>query len=146
MAADANLDDVVNEHMTDLLASVKVVSQNTADMKYITHARILTRALKFVGLDLTDVSEKERRQVVKERMANPGTVSMMGNAVEGITETQQQAREMADAMDVMELKLAQILKKAEEQQKEYGELERFVHSDVSLAGDEDVYSRGVVKQ
>jgi hypothetical protein len=146
MAADANLDDVVNEHMTDLLASVKVVSQNTADMKYITRARILTRALKFAGLDLTDVSEKERRQVVKERMANPGTVSMMGNAVEGITEIQQQAREMADAMDVMELKLAQILKKAEEQQKEYGELERFVHSDVSLAGDEDVYSRGVVKQ
>jgi hypothetical protein len=146
MAADANLDDVVNEHMTDLLANVKVASRNTADMKYITRARILTRALKFAGLDLTDVSEKERRKVVKERMANPGTVSMMGNAVEGITETQQQAREMADAMDAMELKLAQMLRRAEEQQKEYEDLERLVHSDVSLAGDEVVHGGSVDKQ
>jgi hypothetical protein len=49
-------------------------------------------------------------------------------------------------MDAMELKLAQMLRRAEEQQKEYEDLERLVHSDVSLAGDEVVHGGSVDKQ
>jgi hypothetical protein len=140
VAADARLEDVVDEHMTDAVASVRVAFQNAIDMKYITRARILTRALKFAGLDLKDISETERRQVVRERMANPGTVNMMGNAFEGITETQQKAKEMLETMSSIEVILAQMLRKADEQQKEYAELARLVNSDLGPAAGDEVHS------
>jgi hypothetical protein len=139
VAADASLEDVVETHMTDLLASVKVASQNTADMKHIVRARILTRALKFAGLDLKNVSEAERRRVVRERMANIGTVSMMGNAVEGITETKNKAREMFEAMGKMEVKLEDMLRSAEEVGMEYDDLTKLVGSDSGMPSGNEVH-------
>jgi hypothetical protein len=119
VAADASLEDVMQEDMTDLLASAKAASKNTVDMKYITRARILTRALKFAGLDLKTISETERARVVEERMANPGTVSMMGDVVEGIMETKHKARDVIEAMGKVETKLGEMLKKVENVGKEY---------------------------
>jgi hypothetical protein len=142
VAADAGLEDVVETHITDLLASVKVVAQNTADMEYVARARILTRALKFAGLDLKNVSEAERRRVVQERMANLGTVSMMGNAVEGITETKDKAREMVEAMGKMEVKLEEMLKSAEGVGAEYGELAKLVDSDLRVSSGDEVHDGG----
>jgi hypothetical protein len=139
VAADASLENVVNEHMTDAIASVKVASQDAADMKYVTRARILTRALKFAGLDLKDISDTERRRVVRERMANPGTVNMMGNALEGITETQQKAKETLETMNSIGIRLVQMLRKADEQQKEYAELARLVNSDLGPAAGDEVH-------
>jgi ribosomal protein L20A (L18A) len=139
VAADASLENVVNEHMTDAIASVKVASQDTADMKYVTRARILTRALKFAGLDLKDISDTERRRVVRDRMANPGTVNMMGNALEGITETQQKAKETLETMNSIGIRLVQMLRKADEQQKEYAELARLVNSDLGPAAGDKVH-------
>jgi hypothetical protein len=143
VAADASLEDVVNEHMTDTIAGVKVASQNTADMKYVTRIRILTRALKFAGLDLKDISKTERRRVVRERMANPGTVSMMGNAYEGITETQQKANDVLETMNSIEIKLVQMLRRADEQQREYAKLARLVNSGLGPAAGDEVHSGSV---
>jgi hypothetical protein len=128
-AAEVILEQIVREHMDDLDASAKVASQNNADMKEINRTRVLTRAMKFAGLDLNNVSETARRRVVEERMANPGTFIMMGNAIEGLVETKTKAKNMLAAVPEIDVRLEEMLDAAKATYCKYEELAWLVDSD-----------------
>jgi hypothetical protein len=128
-AAEVILEQIVREHMDDLDASAKVASQNNADMKEINRTRVLTRAMKFAGLDLNNVSETARRRVVEERMANPGTFIMMGNAIEGIVETKTKAKNMLAAVAEIDVRLEKMLDAAKATHCKYEELAWLMDSD-----------------
>ncbi|KAH7406809.1 hypothetical protein DE146DRAFT_405665 [Phaeosphaeria sp. MPI-PUGE-AT-0046c] len=116
--------------LTSLLASASIASQGNHDMEHISHARVLTRALKFAGLDVKNISEIERRRLVKERMAHPGTVNMMWNAIQGIAETKAKAKDMVDAMDTMDAEMEKVLSKAKEMMEEWEDFAELVGTEV----------------
>lgn len=132
-ATEVILERIVREHMDDLNASAKVVSQINADMKDINRTRVLTRAMKFAGLDLKNVSETARRRVVEERMANPGTLIMMGNAIKGITETKIKATNMLEAVVKIDDRLEELLDAAKVAYGKYEELTWVIDSEFAFS-------------
>jgi hypothetical protein len=119
----------VDEHLSDILAGLKVATRNIDTMKDVTQARVLTRAMKFAGLDLKDHSAAEKKRVVKARMAEPETGKMMRDAYQAIIETNDKGRETVDLIRGMDDRLEQVLQVAEEVRKEHAELARRVEGD-----------------
>jgi hypothetical protein len=58
--ATTTMNESVDERFSDILAGLKIATQNIDTMKGIMQARILTRAIKFTGLDMKHVSGGEK--------------------------------------------------------------------------------------
>lgn len=136
------LSTATDARLPSLLANATLASQNNHDMKHVSRARILTRALKFAGLDVQNISEAERGRLVRDRMANPGTVTMMTNAIQAVTETKDNAREMMGAMETMERDMAEVLSKAQAVMEEYETLAKLVGTEMLADVDVGVESEG----
>jgi hypothetical protein len=130
--ADENLKEKTSEHLDDLDTSFRVVSRTADEMKDINNARVLTRARKFAGLDLKDVSEIERHRIVQERMANPGTVPMMTDAMKGITENNGKARDAVESLTHMDRRVKELLGAVTRVHEEYYNLSKLVESDLHM--------------
>jgi hypothetical protein len=138
-AADQNLQEKIKEHLQDLDTSFRAVSRTADEMKDVNNARVLTRARKFVGLDLKDVSEIKRERIVQQRMAHPGTVPMMTDAMKGITENNGKARDAVESLTHVDRRLEELLEAVTRVHEEYYNLSKLVNSDphMVLGGDED---------
>lgn len=112
-----------DDQLPPLPASAALASQNFHEMEYIARVRIHARAKKFAGLD---VAEDKRQRLVEERMGNPGTVEMMGNAIQGIAETRTKAKEMLKAMETMDVEIDEVLSKTQEMMEVYEVLDKLV--------------------
>ncbi|KAF2827875.1 hypothetical protein CC86DRAFT_201375 [Ophiobolus disseminans] len=134
-SANAHLKEKTSEHIDDLHASWRVTSRTTDEIKETNHARILTRAMKFDGRDLEDVTKDERQRVVRERMANPGTFMMMMDAAKSIIEVNGKAKEMAETASNMDRKLEEMLSAFTLVYDEYEALSKLVNSDPHMVVD-----------
>lgn len=128
-AATTALTQSANKNLSDILASLKIATRNIDTMEDITHARILTRAIKFAGLDLKELSEAEKKRVVKVRMVHPSTVNMMRDAYQAMKETKEKGRETVVVVGDMDGKLEKVLRQVEAANKEHAELARLVEGD-----------------
>jgi hypothetical protein len=128
-AADAKLKKLPSEHIDDLEISCKVIARVIDDMKDVNKTRVVTRAFKFAGLDLKNVTEDERHRIVQERMLNPGTVAMMTDAIKGISEVNANAEGAGESVGKMERKMEEMRTAVTEVQYEYDALSKLVNSD-----------------
>lgn len=128
-AADAKLTELISEYIDDLEASCKVIARAIDDMKDVNKTRVVTRAFKFAGLDLKNVTEDERHSIVQERMLNPGTVAMMTDAIKGVSEINANAEGTGESAGKMDRKMEEMLKAVTEVHYEYDALSKLVNSD-----------------
>jgi hypothetical protein len=126
-AASTELRCLASTTLSALESSLAFAAQNTAAMERTSRVRILARALKFAGLDLKNVSDFRRRQVIAERMANQvGTGLMMGSAAEALEEVRINARATVEVMGSVEVMLEEVEEAAEAACEEYEAMLRLV--------------------
>lgn len=123
--SSATLSDLLSTHLEPLLLSTHFTSTSLSCMKSTASSRILTRAYKFSG---RDVPHDQRSRVVRERLAHPGTVGMMGDALEGLGEVRGKVGEVLGVLVGMEGGLEEILKGCEVVNREGEEVGRLVGS------------------
>ena len=127
--ADSKLEENTNGHLEYLQASYRVTAGTVDEMKDTSHARVLTRAMKFAGFDLENITEVEREDVVRARMAHPGTVTMMWDALQGLAEINSKAKETVEFTTNMDRKLEDMLSAIVPVHDEYTDLWKLVDSD-----------------
>jgi hypothetical protein len=124
------LNQAADDHLSEFFTSLKIVTQDIAGMQDVAHARILSHAMKFAGLDLhKDTADLERFRIVKARLAHPGTMTMVLDVVEAIRETKVKSKEINDALDKMEGKFEEVLEAAEVVERQCGELLKLLEGD-----------------
>jgi hypothetical protein len=96
--ANAPLSQATHRRLDDSLTHCTAALDTISEMKDINHARVLTRAVKFAGYDVSDVDDAARRLVVEQRMAHPDTARMMRDAVEGMMETKARAGQVVRSL------------------------------------------------
>ncbi|KAH4199486.1 hypothetical protein HBH92_055110 [Parastagonospora nodorum] len=129
------LNEAADDHLSEFLASLRVATSNINGMHNVAHARILTRAIKFAGLDLPqDMSEGQRLGIVNARLEHAGTMNMISDAVEAITETKVKSREMVDVIGNMDGKFGDVLDAVEVVGKEFEDLVMLLDGEPAVDG------------
>lgn len=125
---DATLKINFEEHMDDLQAMWQVSSLKTDNMSKIHNDKVRTRAVKFTGTDLENVTEAHRQSIVHQRMRNPKTPDMIVDAKLGLVEVHKTAGEMVKAAGEIEARLEEMLSAIVGSHAEWQALENLVES------------------
>jgi hypothetical protein len=118
--ADAQLQAAASQRLSDLDAYSDGAAYEIEAMEDINNARVLTRARKFAGRDLKDVTATERDRIVQKRMSHPATTTMMSDAVADMTEIKNKAKDVFNQVSSIEGQLEDMLDAAIVSYKAYG--------------------------
>lgn len=109
--ADAKLDERLERCFPDLEATSEVTANQVQEMATI-HDMVLTRTLKFAGVDVAGMKGAAKERLVEAWLADPVTSGMMEQRLYGVLETQVVATQMLRHLSVMEKSLGELLEAA----------------------------------
>lgn len=108
------LNEIADSRLTEFLSHLKIATSNIAGMHDVAYTRILSRAIKFSGLDLPpDMAEAQKLHHVNARLEHAGTMNMISDAVEAITETGAKGRETVEVVGGLDGRFGDVLDVAE---------------------------------
>ncbi|KAF1835816.1 hypothetical protein BDW02DRAFT_638297 [Decorospora gaudefroyi] len=130
--ADARMDEKFESHFPDVEATFEVSAGQIEEMTTI-HDMVLTRTLKFAGVDLVGMDESEKDSLIEARLNDPVTATMMEQTLNGVLESKRVAQQILRHVGGMEESLHELSGAAKTKYQELEKLCLLANRDMSLS-------------
>lgn len=106
--ADSGLEDCVQMHMHSLEINCRIVSSEIEEMRNSHHA-VLSRILKFAGLDLSEADEESKIRIMEEHRSQPVTALLMSQSLNDVLRSREIVRQVSSQTDDIQKSLNDLL-------------------------------------